>query len=58
VSKGGDAFSAFIYLDDEYSRSSSVAIECSGTIEPVSGRWTKARVVVTQRQRPSDFFAM
>jgi hypothetical protein len=56
-SKGGDAFSAWLFIGDEYSRSSSATIECTGTVQPVSGQWTKARAVVTQRQRPSDFFA-
>ena len=56
-SKGGDSFSAWIYLGDEYTHASSRDIECTGTIQPISGQWTKARVVVTQRQRVSDFIA-
>ncbi|MDI1480189.1 hypothetical protein [Polyangium sp. y55x31] len=54
---GGNGFSAWLYLMDEYERSSSRPIECSGTIAPTAGQWTKARIVVTQRQRPSDWFA-
>jgi hypothetical protein len=57
VKKGGDGFSGWIYLGDEYERSSSRPIECGGVVKPVNGSWTKARIVVTQRQRPSDFFA-
>lgn len=55
--KGGDGFSAWFFLMDEYEHSSSRPIECSGTIAPTTGQWTKARIVVTQRQRPSDWFA-
>jgi hypothetical protein len=55
--KAGGAFSGWLYLIDEYERSSSRPIECGGTIKPVTGSWTKARIVVTQRQRPSDWFA-
>lgn len=55
--KGGDAFSGWLYLGDEYGRSSSRPIECGGVIKPVMGTWTKGRIVVTQRQRPSDWFA-
>jgi hypothetical protein len=57
VDKGGDAFSAWLLLGDEYTRSSSRTIECAGIIEPAKGSWTRAHVAVTQRQRPSDFFA-
>lgn len=57
VSTGGDGFSAWLFLADEYRSSSSALIECSGTIEPLAGTWSRARVVVTQRQRPSDFIA-
>lgn len=53
----GDAFSAWLYVHDEYHRSSSRTVECSGVLAPTTGQWTKARVVVTQRQRPSDWFA-
>ena len=53
----GDTFSAWLHLGDEYSRSSSHSIVCSGTVEPVAGGWKRARIVVTQRQRPSDFTA-
>jgi hypothetical protein len=53
----GDTFSAWIYLGDEYTHASSRTTQCGGVIQPVTGNWTKARVVVTQRQRPSDFFA-
>ncbi|TKC97218.1 hypothetical protein [Polyangium fumosum] len=55
--KGGSGFSGWFYLMDEYERSSGRPIECSGVIAPSTGAWTKARVVVTQRQRPSDWFA-
>lgn len=55
VKKGGDAFSGWLYIGDEYKRSSSRPIECAGVVNPVSGTWTKARIVVTQRQRPSDW---
>lgn len=55
--KGGDGFSGWIYLGDEYERSSSRPIECGGVVKPVTGTWTKARIVVTQRQRPSDWIA-
>jgi hypothetical protein len=57
VQKGGDAFSGWIYLGDEYERSSSRPIECGGVLQSVSGSWTKGRIVVTQRQRPSDWIA-
>ena len=56
--KGGDGFSGWLYLTDEYERSSGRPIECTGVIKPVKGQWTKGRIVVTQRQRPSDWFAM
>ncbi len=56
-SKEGNAFSGWLYLKDEYEHSSSRTIECKGTLEPTVGAWTKARVVVTQRQRPSDWIA-
>jgi len=55
--KGGNGFSGWFYLMDEYERSSGRPIECSGVIAPSAGAWTKARIVVTQRQRPSDWFA-
>ncbi|MRG93066.1 hypothetical protein [Polyangium spumosum] len=55
--KGGDGFSGWFYLTDTYERTSSRTIECSGTLKPSQGQWTKARLVVTQRQRPSDWFA-
>lgn len=57
VSTGGDGFSAWLYLGDEYRSSSSAIVECSGVIEPLAGTWSRARIVVTQRQRPSDFIA-
>ena len=53
----GDSFSGWLYLGDDYSRSSSASIVCSGTVKPVAGSWKRARIVVTQRQRPSDFTA-
>ena len=53
----GGRFSAWIYLEDEYRRSSSTPITCSGVLHPISGTWTAARIVVTQRQRPSDLLA-
>lgn len=53
----GSSFSAWIYLGDEYERASSRKITCSGTVTPKKGSWTKAHIAVTQRQRPSDFFA-
>jgi len=55
--KGGDGFSGWVYLGDEYERSSSRPIECGGVVKPTTGSWTKARIVVTQRQRPSDWIA-
>lgn len=55
--KGAAGFSGWLYLKDEYEHSSSSPISCVGTIKPVQGTWTKARIVVTQRQRPSDWFA-
>lgn len=57
VKKGGDAFSGWVYLGDEYERSSSRPIECTGVVKPITGTWTKAHIAVTQRQRPADFFA-
>ncbi|MBK8256656.1 MAG: hypothetical protein IPK82_28790 [Polyangiaceae bacterium] len=56
-SKGSDGFSAWLYLVDQYEYNSSRPISCTGKISPVSGSFTKAKIVVTQRQRPSDFFA-
>lgn len=53
----GTSFSAWIYLGDEYERASSRPITCIGTVNPTKGTWTKAHIAVTQRQRPSDFFA-
>lgn len=53
----GDDFSAWLYLGDEYRRSSSASIVCSGVLAPLAGGWKRARIVVTQRQRPSDFIA-
>lgn len=57
ISTGGDGFSAWLFLGDEYSSSSSASIQCEGVVEPLAGSWSRARVVVTQRQRPSDFIA-
>lgn len=54
---GADGFKAWIYLADEYERSSSRPIACKGMLTPVRGTFTKGKIVVTQRQRPSDFFA-
>lgn len=53
---GGDAFSAWLFIGDEYT-SSSGPLQCTGVIEVPAGGWTRARIVVTQRQRPSDFLA-
>ncbi len=53
----GSSFSAWIYLTDEYERSSPRKVTCTGTVTPTKGTWTKAHIAVTQRQRPSDFFA-
>lgn len=53
----GSSFGAWIYLIDEYKRGSSAPVQCSGTVTPLKGTWTKAHIAVTQRQRPSDFFA-
>jgi hypothetical protein len=50
-------FSAWIYLIDEYERGSPRKVTCKGTVTPTKGTWTKAHIAVTQRQRPSDFFA-
>lgn len=55
--KGADGFSAWVYLGDEYERSSPRPIECAGVFKSVSGNWTKGRIAVTQRQRPSDWIA-
>jgi hypothetical protein len=57
VEKHGDSFSGWFLLGDEYAHSSDMSIQCGGQLEPVAGSWSKARIVVTQRQRPSDFFA-
>lgn len=57
VQKGGDAFAGWVYLGDEYERSSIRPIECGGVVKAISGTWTKGRIVVTQRQRPSDWIA-
>ena len=53
----GSSFSAWIYLADHYQHSSSRTVTCTGTVTPTKGTWTKAHIGVTQRQRPSDFFA-
>jgi len=55
--RSGGHFSAWIYLEDEYRRPSSMPITCTGVLSPSRGAWTSARVVVTQRQRPSDLVA-
>lgn len=55
--RAGGGFSAWIYLEDEYRRSSSEPVTCTGVLHPERGSWTSARIVVTQRQRPSDFLA-
>ena len=57
VEDKGSSFSAWLYLGDEYERSSSRKITCSGTVTPTVGTWTRAHIAVTQRQRPADFFA-
>jgi hypothetical protein len=53
--RSGDAFSAWFFLTNEYKRGSSGTITCAGTVTPARGTWTRARVVVTQRQRPSEY---
>ncbi|HNS98227.1 MAG TPA: hypothetical protein PKL73_14850 [Polyangiaceae bacterium] len=50
-----DGFSAWIYLNDHYAKSASEPMKCTATIKPSKGTWTTARIVVTQRQRPSDW---
>lgn len=55
--KGGDSFSAWFYLEDEYTHGSAYKIRCGGTVTPIKGTWTKAHIGVTQRQRPGDFIA-
>ncbi|MFO0589424.1 MAG: hypothetical protein U0441_17940 [Polyangiaceae bacterium] len=53
----GSSFSAWIYLADHYKHGSPHTVTCTGTVTPTKGSWTKAHIGVTQRQRPSDFFA-
>ena len=50
-------FSAWIRIHDEYARSSSRPFRCSGEIKAKKGKIESAKIVVTRRQRPSDFFA-
>jgi hypothetical protein len=51
----GGTVSAWLYLGHKYSMRSIKTIECSGVVEPLAGTWRRARIVVTQHQRPSDF---
>ncbi|MEO1271748.1 MAG: hypothetical protein AAFX99_26955, partial [Myxococcota bacterium] len=55
--KSKGKFSAWIRIYDEYSRSSSTPWSCAGTFKATQGKVSKAKLVVTQRQRPSDFMA-
>jgi len=55
--EGASGFSAWLHLESEYTHSSSRPLRCTGVLEPAAGTWTKGRVVITHRQRPSDFFA-
>lgn len=54
---GKDGFSAWIFLGDTYLHGSSRPLDCQATVNPIKGTWSKARIVVTQRQRPSDWIA-
>lgn len=55
--KGASGFSAWLHLESEYTHSSPRPVRCQGTLTPSTGTWTKGRIVITQLQRPSDFFA-
>ncbi len=50
-------FSAWIAVHDEYDRSTGTPTTCVGTLTPVFGQMTTARLVLTRKQRPSDMMA-
>lgn len=55
--KGPDEFSAWLYTHEEYATASSTPFKCVGTITATTGEITKANLVITRKQRPSDYFA-
>jgi hypothetical protein len=50
-------FTAWIAVFDEYDRSSSLPITCSGMLNPSAGTMSTGRLVLTRKQRPSDMFS-
>ena len=50
-------FTAWFKVYDEYSRARSTPYTCKGVAKATKGSVSKARVVVTRRQRPSDFLS-
>jgi hypothetical protein len=57
VERTGSNFTAWIRIHDEYARGSSTPFKCGGVVLPEKGTIKRAKIVVTQRQRPSDWIA-
>lgn len=55
VNGSNGQFSGWVWFQSEYHRHSAEAHKCKGVIAPKVGVWSKARVVVTQSRRPSDW---
>lgn len=57
LERGPHRVAFWAHLDDEYLRRGAAPVRCTGSLSVVSGRLLRARIAVTQVQRPSDFFA-
>lgn len=53
----GNKFSAWFRVHDEYATSSSTPFKCGGMLSADKGTIDKVKIVVTRRQRPSDWIA-
>lgn len=53
----GTDFTAWLRVHDDYARASSTPFKCAGMLTADQGTIKKVRLVVTQRQRPSDWIA-
>ncbi len=57
LERDGERFSVWLKIGDEYDRASPQPFTCRGVVEAKEGKIKKARIIVTRRQRPSDFLA-
>ncbi|MGC4122803.1 MAG: hypothetical protein QM765_51170 [Myxococcales bacterium] len=55
VQSEGGKVSGWLYLADEYRYHSSSPVLCNGSLSVVSGKIQRARIVVSQAQRPADW---